>query len=209
MKVLSKLKDEPGIWMTTLPIPKINNNNTLVKVRKTAICGTDFHIYMWNGWTKKTISTPMTIGPEFVVEIVEIHNKIPGLKIGDRVSGEGHITCGYCRNCRTSKGHLSPNTKGLDINRQGAFAEYLRIPATNIFKVPQCINDDIACIFDLFGNAVHRALSFDLIREGVLITGTNPIGIMAVAIACHIGAHKIVIADINKYRLTLAKIMGS
>ena len=158
MKVLSKLKAELGIWMTTLPVPKINNNDILVKIRKTAICGTDFHIYMWDEWAKKTVPTPMTIGHEFVGEIVEIYDKIPGLKIGDRVSSEGHITCRYCRNCRTSKRHLCPNTKGLGINRQGAFAEYLSIPATNIFKVSQFINDDIACIFDPFGNAVHTAL---------------------------------------------------
>lgn len=209
MKVLSKLKAETGIWMTTLPVPKIGHNDVLVKIRKTAICGTDLHIYLWDAWAQKTIPIPMAVGHEFVGEIVEIGDAVQGFKVGDRVSGEGHITCGFCRNCRAGKRHLCPNTKGIGVNRQGAFAEYLSIPAANTFKVPDYISDDIACIFDPFGNAVHTALSFDLIGEDVLITGAGPIGIMAVAIARHIGARIIAITDINDYRLSLAKTMGA
>lgn len=209
MKVLSKLKAEPGIWMATLPVPKIGHNDVLVKIRKTAICGTDLHIYLWDAWAQNTIPIPMAVGHEFVGEIVEIGDAVQGFKVGDRVSGEGHITCGFCRNCRAGKRHLCPNTKGIGVNRQGAFAEYLSIPAANTFKVPDYISDDIACIFDPFGNAVHTALSFDLIGEDVLITGAGPIGIMAVAIARHIGARRIAITDINDYRLSLAKTMGA
>lgn len=209
MKALSKLKAEQGIWMTDLPMPKVGHNDVLIKVKKTAICGTDLHIYLWDQWAQKTIPVPMAVGHEFVGEIVELGSEVSGFTIGERVSGEGHITCGTCRNCRAGKQHLCPNTVGVGVNRQGCFAEYLSIPASNVFKVPDYISDDIASIFDPFGNATHTALSFDLIGEDVLITGAGPIGIMAVAIARHCGARRIVITDINDYRLKLATEMGA
>lgn len=209
MIALSKMKAEPGLWMNRLPIPKIGHNDILIKIKKTAICGTDLHIYLWDEWSKKTITTPMAIGHEFVGEIVELGSEVKGFQIGDRVSGEGHITCGFCRNCCAGKRHLCRHTIGIGINRQGAFAEYLAIPSENTFKVPYYINDDIASMFDPFGNAVHTALSFELPGEDVLITGAGPIGIMAVAIARYAGARHIVITDINDYRLDLAKKMGA
>ncbi len=209
MKALSKLKAEPGIWMTELPIPEVGHNDVLIKVKKTAICGTDLHIYLWDEWSQKTIPIPMAVGHEFVGEIIEVGCEVKGFKVGDRVSGEGHITCGFCRNCRAGKRHLCRNTVGVGVNRQGAFAEYLVIPAENTFKVPNYVNDDVASMFDPFGNAVHTALSFDLIGEDVLITGAGPIGIMAVAIARHVGAKHIVITDVNEYRLNLAKQLGA
>lgn len=209
MKALSKLKAEPGIWMTDLPMPSVGHNDVLIKVKKTAICGTDLHIYLWDQWAQKTIPVPMAVGHEFVGEVVALGSEVSGFKIGERVSGEGHITCGHCRNCRAGKRHLCPNTVGVGVNRQGCFAEYLSIPASNVFKVPDYISDNIASIFDPFGNATHTALSFDLIGEDVLITGAGPIGIMAVAIARHCGARRIVITDINDYRLELAKKMGA
>lgn len=209
MKALSKLKAEPGIWMTELPIPEVGHNDVLIKVKKTAICGTDLHIYLWDEWSQKTIPVPMAVGHEFVGEIIALGCEVKGFKIGDRVSGEGHITCGFCRNCRAGKRHLCRNTVGVGVNRQGAFAEYLAIPAENTFKVPDYVGDDVASMFDPFGNAVHTALSFDLTGEDVLITGAGPIGIMAVAIARHVGAKHIVITDINDYRLELARKMGA
>ena len=209
MTVLSKLKSEPGLWMTKVPIPIIGFNDILVKIRKTAICGTDLHIYLWDSWAKKTIKIPMVVGHEFVGEVVNIGERVTEFKIGDRVSAEGHITCNFCRNCRAGKRHLCRNTKGIGVHIQGAFAEYLSIPESNAFKVPDYISDDIASIFDPFGNAVHTALSFNLSGEDVLITGAGPIGIMAVAISRHVGANRIVITDINDYRLNLAKSMGA
>ena len=209
MKALSKLKAKPGIWMTTLPLPKIKHHDVLVKIRKTAICGTDLHIYLWDAWAQKTIPVPMAIGHEFVGEIIEVGDAVQGFKVGDRVSGEGHISCGVCRNCRSEKRHLCPNTKGIGVNRQGAFAEYLSIPANNTFKVPDYVSDNVACILDPFGNAVHTGLSFDLTGEDVLITGAGPIGIMATTVARYIGARRIVITDINNYRLRLARMMGA
>jgi threonine 3-dehydrogenase len=181
----------------------------MIKIKKTAICGTDIHIYNWDEWSQYTIPVPMTVGHEYVGEIIEIGQEVEGFKIGDRVSGEGHITCGYCRNCRAGKRHLCRNTYGVGVNRPGAFAEYLVIPAINAFKLPDNISDDIASIFDPFGNAVHTALSFDLVGEDVLITGAGPIGIMAVAICKFVGARHVVITDINEYRLDLAKKMGA
>ncbi|WP_119342783.1 L-threonine 3-dehydrogenase [Facilibium subflavum] len=209
MKALSKLKAEPGIWMTELDLPQVGHNDVLIKVKKTAICGTDLHIYLWDQWSQQTIPVPMAVGHEFVGEIVETGCEVKGFKPGDRVSGEGHITCGFCRNCRAGRRHLCRNTVGVGVNRQGAFAEYLSIPAENVFKVPDYVSDDIASIFDPFGNAVHTALSFNLIGEDVLITGAGPIGIMAVAIARHVGAKHIMITDVNDYRLNLAKQMGA
>lgn len=209
MKSLAKLKKEPGIWMTETEKPSLGHNDVMIKIKKTAICGTDIHIYNWDEWSQSTIPVPMTVGHEYVGEIVEIGQEVEGFKIGDRVSGEGHITCGYCRNCRAGKRHLCRNTFGVGVDRPGAFAEYLVIPAINAFKLPDNISDDIASIFDPFGNAVHTALSFDLVGEDVLITGAGPIGIMAVAICKFVGARHVVITDVNEYRLDLARKMGA
>nr|WP_308227301.1 L-threonine 3-dehydrogenase [Providencia vermicola] len=208
MKALSKLKAEPGIWMTDVPKPELGHNDVMIKIRKTAICGTDVHIYNWDEWSQKTIPVPMVVGHEYVGEIVEIGQEVKGFKIGDRVSGEGHITCGHCRNCRGGRTHLCRNTIGVGVNRPGCFAEYLVLPAFNAFKIPDNIPDEIAAIFDPFGNAVHTALSFDLVGEDVLVSGAGPIGIMAAAVCRHVGARHVVITDINDYRLDLAKKMG-
>lgn len=208
MKALSKLKAEPGIWMTDVPKPELGHNEVMIKIRKTAICGTDVHIYNWDEWSQKTIPVPMVVGHEYIGEIVAIGQEVKGFKIGDRVSGEGHITCGHCRNCRGGRTHLCRNTIGVGVNREGCFAEYLVIPAFNAFKIPDNIPDEIAAIFDPFGNAVHTALSFDLVGEDVLVSGAGPIGIMAAAVCRHVGARHVVITDVNDYRLELAKKMG-
>lgn len=208
MKSLAKTQAKPGIWMVQNPIPKVGPNDVLISIRKTAICGTDMHIFNWDEWSQGTIPVPMIVGHEYVGEIVELGSEVTGFSLGDRVSGEGHITCGHCRNCRAGRIHLCRNSIGVGVNRQGAFAEYLVIPAFNAFKIPDNISDDMAAIFDPFGNAVHTALSFDLVGEDVLITGAGPIGIMAAAVAKHAGARYVVITDINEYRLDLAKKMG-
>ena len=209
MKSLAKLKAEPGIWMTDSPKPEIGHNDLLIKIKKTAICGTDIHIYNWDEWSQKTIPVPMVVGHEYAGEVVGIGQEVKGFALGDRVSGEGHITCGHCRNCRGGRTHLCRNTVGVGVNRAGSFAEYLVIPAFNAFKLPDEISDDLAAIFDPFGNAVHTALSFDLVGEDVLITGAGPIGIMAAAVAKHVGARHVVITDVNEYRLDLARKMGA
>jgi threonine 3-dehydrogenase len=209
MKSLVKLKAEPGIWLTRTEKPKLGHNDLLIKIKKTAICGTDIHIYNWDEWAQKTIPVPMVVGHEYAGEVVSIGQEVKGFKIGDRVSGEGHITCGHCRNCRGGRTHLCRNTVGVGVNRSGSFAEYLVIPAYNAFKLPDEISDDLAAIFDPFGNAVHTALSFDLVGEDVLITGAGPIGIMAAAVAKHVGARHVVVTDINQYRLDLALKMGA
>ncbi len=209
IKALAKLKAEPGIWMTQVEKPELGHNDLLIKINKTAICGTDVHIYNWDEWSQKTIPVPMVIGHEYAGEVVAIGQEVRGFAIGDRVSGEGHITCGHCRNCRGGRTHLCRNTVGVGVNRTGCFAEYLVIPAVNAFKLPDEISDDLAAIFDPFGNAVHSALSFDLVGEDVLITGAGPIGIMAAAICKHVGAHHVVVTDVNDYRLDLAKQMGA
>lgn len=209
MKSLSKLHPEKGIWMVDNPLPEMGHNDITIKIRKTAICGTDMHIYNWDEWSQNTIPVPMIVGHEYVGEVVAMGSEVKGFKKGDRVSGEGHITCGHCRNCRAGRIHLCRNTTGVGVNRQGAFAEYLVIPAFNAFKIPNNISDDMAAIFDPFGNAVHTALSFDLVGEDVLITGAGPIGIMAAAVAKHVGARHVVISDINPYRLELALKMGA
>jgi len=209
MKSLSKLKPEQGIWLTRTEKPKLGHNDLLIKIKKTAICGTDIHIYNWDEWSQNTIPVPMVVGHEYAGEVVSIGQEVKGFSLGDRVSGEGHITCGHCRNCRGGRTHLCRNTVGVGVNRAGAFAEYLVIPAYNAFKLPDEISDDLAAIFDPFGNAVHTALSFDLVGEDVLITGAGPIGIMAAAVAKHVGARHVVITDINEYRLDLAKKMGA
>jgi threonine 3-dehydrogenase len=209
MKALAKLKAEEGIWMVKdAPIPEPGHNDLLIKIRKTAICGTDVHIYNWDDWSRKTIPVPMITGHEYVGEVVGMGEEVKGFAMGDRVSGEGHITCGHCRNCRAGRTHLCRNTVGVGVNRQGCFAEYLVIPAFNAFKIPDNISDELAAIFDPFGNAVHTALSFDLVGEDVLISGAGPIGIMAAAVCKHVGARHVVITDINEYRLDLARKMG-
>ena len=208
MKSLAKTQREKGIWMVDNPVPEIGPNDIMIKIRKTAICGTDMHIYNWDEWSQNTIPVPMIVGHEYVGQVVEIGSEVRGFSLGDRVSGEGHITCGHCRNCRAGRIHLCRNTIGVGVNRQGSFAEYLVIPAFNAFKIPANISDDLAAIFDPFGNAVHTALSFDLVGEDVLITGAGPIGIMAAAVAKHAGARFVVITDVNEYRLDLARKMG-
>ena len=209
MKSLAKTESAPGISMVDSPIPDIGHNDIRIKIRKTAICGTDMHIFNWDEWAQNTIPVPMVVGHEYVGEVVAIGSEVKGFAIGDRVSGEGHITCGHCRNCRAGRIHLCRNTIGVGVNRQGAFAEYLVIPAFNAFKIPANISDEMAAIFDPFGNAVHTALSFNLVGEDVLITGAGPIGIMAAAVAKHVGARYVVITDINEYRLDLARKMGA
>lgn len=209
MKTLSKTKSEKGIWMVDQPKPEVGHNDVLIKIKKTAICGTDMHIYHWDEWAQKTIPVPMTVGHEYVGVIEAVGQEVKSFKIGERVSGEGHITCGFCRNCRAGRRHLCRNTIGVGVDRPGAFGEYLVIPAENAYRIPDDISDDLASILDPFGNAAHTALSFDLVGEDVLITGAGPIGIMAAAIAKHVGARHVVITDINDYRLDLAKKMGA
>lgn len=210
MKALCKKEAKPGIWMIDdAAVPEIGPHDVLVKIRKTAICGTDIHIYNWDAWAQKTVPVPLITGHEWVGEIAKLGSEVKHLEIGQRVSGEGHLTCGHCRNCRAGKQHLCINTIGVGVNRQGAFAEYFALPALNIFPIGDDIPDDIAAFFDPLGNAVHTALSFDLVGEDVLITGAGPIGVMAVAICKHAGARHVVITDINEYRLDLARKMGA
>ena len=209
MKSLVKAKREPGIWMEDVPMPECGVNDVLIKIHKTAICGTDIHIYSWDDWAQATIPVPMTVGHEFYGEVVEVGREVKGITCGQRVSGEGHITCGICRNCRAGKRHLCRNTLGVGVNRPGCFAEYLSIPASNVLVLPDNITADQAAILDPLGNATHCALAFDVVGEDVLITGAGPIGIMAVAIVRHIGARHVVITDVNDYRLDLARKMGA
>ena len=209
MKALVKQMFGPGLVLADVPRPEVGHNDVLIKIKETAICGTDIHIWKWDEWSQKTIPVPMHVGHEYVGEIVAMGQEVSGFQIGDRVSGEGHITCGFCRNCRAGRRHLCRNTLGVGVNREGSFAEYLVIPAFNAFKIPDDISDDLAAIFDPFGNAAHTALSFPLVGEDVLITGAGPIGIMAAAIARHAGARYVVITDINDYRLDLARKMGA
>jgi len=209
MKALVKAQRAPGIWLEEIPEPRVGHNDVRIRIHKTAICGTDIHIYNWDKWAEKTIPVPMAVGHEYAGEIVEIGSEVQGFKVGDRVSGEGHVTCGYCRNCRAGRRHLCRNTVGVGVNRPGCFAEYLVIPAFNAFKLPDAITDDIASILDPLGNATHTALSFNLVGEDVLITGAGPIGIMATAIARFVGARHIVVTDVNDYRLDLARAMGA
>ncbi len=209
MRALVKSEKSEGIWSRDVEKPKLGHNDVLIKIKKTAICGTDVHIYNWDEWAQKTIPVPMTVGHEFVGTIVELGSEVQGLEVGQRVSGEGHVTCGHCRNCRAGRRHLCPNTMGVGVNRPGAFAEYLAIPAVNVYPLPDDISDDIASFLDPLGNATHTALSFDLVGEDVLITGAGPIGCMAVAIAKHVGARHVVITDVNDYRLALARKMGA
>jgi len=209
MKSLVKSKPEIGIWLESVDKLTIGHNDVLIKVKKTAICGTDIHIFNWDDWAQKTIPVPMTVGHEFSGKIVEIGSEVAGLKIGDRVSAEGHVTCGHCRKCRAGDRHLCRNTIGIGVNRPGAFGEFISVPASNVCPLPPTISDDLGAILDPLGNAAHTALCYDLVGEDVLITGAGPIGIMAVAIAKHVGARNVVITDVNDYRLGIAKQMGA
>ena len=209
MKALVKKSPERGIWLDNVPTPTCSTNDVKIKITHTAICGTDLHIYKWDEWSKRTINTPLVTGHEFCGIVEEIGPGVTHFKIGDRVSGEGHITCGYCRNCRAGKRHLCHKTVGIGIHREGAFAEYLVMPEFNVWGVHNDIPSEIAAIFDPFGNAAHTALSFEMVGEDVLITGAGPIGIMAVAICNYVGARHIVITDVNDFRLELAKKMGA
>ena len=209
MKALIKDKKAPGLTLTEVAIPEIEPTDVLIKIKKTAICGTDLHIYNWDEWSQKTIPVPMVTGHEFLGTIEKIGSAVKGFAPGDRVSGEGHITCGTCRNCRAGSQHLCRNTYGVGVNRQGCFAEYLAIPAVNAFKIADDISDNLASIFDPYGNAAHTALSFDLVGEDVLITGAGPIGCMAAAICKHVGARHVVVTDVNDYRLELAAKLGA
>lgn len=205
MKALVKKYPKEGLWLEDMPMPAVGNNDVLIKIKKTAICGTDIHIYNWDEWAQKTIPVPMITGHEYVGEIAELGSNVDGLQIGDIVSGEGHLTCGRCRNCLGGRTHLCPNTIGVGVNRHGAFAEYLVIPAKNVFKPSRPIDTDLLSFFDAYGNAVHTALSFNIVGEDVLITGAGPIGSMAALVADHAGARNIVITDMNQYRLDLIK----
>lgn len=209
MKALVKKEAAEGIWMMDVPVPKLGDDEVRIKTKKTSICGTDVHIYKWDAWAKKTIKTPMVIGHEFMGEIAELGKNVKHLKVGQRVSGEGHIVCGICPNCRKGLKHICVNTLGVGVHRHGCFAEYFNLPSENVFVLPDTVEDDLAAIFDPFGNATHTALSFDLVGEDVLITGAGPIGIMAAAIALKAGARNVVITDMNEYRLDIAKQMGA
>ena len=209
MRALVKAHAERGIWMQDVEQPTVGHNDVLIQVKRSAVCGTDIHIYQWDDWAQSTIKVPTTIGHEFYGKIVECGSEVKGFVVGDRVSAEGHITCDVCRNCRAGRRHLCMNTLGVGVQRNGAFADYVSVPAFNVFKLPPSITDDMAAILDPLGNATHTALSFDLVGEDVLITGAGPIGVMAVAIARYAGARHIVVTDINDYRLDLARKMGA
>ena len=209
MRALVKSRTEPGLWLEEVSTPNFGPQDVLIEVHKTSICGTDLHIYRWNEWAQKTINVPMTIGHEFMGRIVEIGPGVEGLGVGQRVSGEGHITCGHCRNCRAGRRHFCHNHLGLGVTRPGAFAEFVTIPSANVFPLPDHIDDDTAAILDPLGNATHTALSFDLVGEDVLVTGAGPIGVMATAIARHIGSRFVVVTDLNEYRLEMARMMGA
>ena len=209
MKALVKREAAEGIWMQQVPIPEIGPNEALVKVEKTAICGTDLHIYKWDEWAQRTIQPGLVIGHEFVGRIVDMGPGVTGYRVGQRVSAEGHIVCGHCRNCRAGRQHLCPHTVGIGVNRNGAFAEYVAVPASNLWPIPDPISSELAAFFDPYGNAAHCALEFDLIGEDVLITGAGPIGIIAAGIAKHVGARNVVVTDVNDYRLKLAAEMGA
>ena len=209
MKALVKKESKPGLWLADVPEPKVGINDVLIRVDRTGICGTDLHIYKWDTWAQKTIPVPMVVGHEFVGEVVAVGANVNDFHPGEVVSAEGHVVCGRCRNCLAGRRHLCKDTQGIGVNRSGAFAEFISVPMTNVWHHQPDIDRDVASIFDPFGNAVHTALSFDLLGEDVLITGAGPIGIMAVGIAKHAGARHVVITDVNDYRLDLAKKMGA
>jgi threonine 3-dehydrogenase len=208
MRAIVKPTAGPGLIMTDAPVPKPGVNDVLIKIKKTSICGTDVHINKWDQWASRTIKPPLIIGHEYVGTVADVGDGVEGLELGQLVTGEGHIVCGHCRNCLAGRRHLCPNTKGVGVNRDGAFADYVAIPQSNVWKVPAGMNLDVVSCFDPLGNAVHTALSFDLVGEDVLITGAGPIGCMAIAVARAAGARKIVITDINDGRLELAKKMN-
>jgi len=208
MKALVKAQSEPGLWLQDIPKPDIGINDVLIRIHKTGICGTDLHIWKWDAWARKTIPVPMAVGHEFVGEIVDVGSNVHDFFPGQIVSGEGHVVCGRCRNCLAGRRHLCADTKGVGVNRPGAFAEYLSLPMTNIWVHAPDVDPEVASIFDPFGNAVHTALSFDLLGEDVLVTGAGPIGIMGAAIAKHAGARYVVITDVNPWRLALAEKLG-
>jgi threonine 3-dehydrogenase len=208
MNALVKSRAEPGLWLEDVPEPRIGINDVLIRIHRTGICGTDVHIYKWDAWAARTIRVPMVIGHEFVGEIVEVGSNVTDFHAGQIVSGEGHVVCGRCRNCLAGRRHLCANTAGVGVDRAGAFAELLALPMTNVWVHPKGIDEDVAAIFDPFGNAVHTALSFPVLGEDVLVTGAGPIGIMAAAVARHAAARYVVITDVNPYRLELARRMG-
>ncbi|MEX2670532.1 MAG: L-threonine 3-dehydrogenase [Phycisphaeraceae bacterium] len=208
MKALVKDKREPGLSLHDVPLPEMGINDVMIKVLRTGICGTDLHIYNYDAWAQKTIPVPMVVGHEFVGRIVDVGSNVNDFKVGQLVSGEGHVVCGRCRNCMAGRRHLCADTRGVGVNRPGAFAEYIVLPMSNIWVQDESIDRDVASIFDPFGNAVHTALTYDLLGEDVLITGAGPIGIMAAAVAKHAGARSIVITDVNPFRLDLARKMG-
>ena len=207
MKALVKSKAEPGLWLEEVPVPEIGINDVLIEVLRTGICGTDVHIYNWDAWAQKTVPVPLVIGHEFVGRIVEAGGNVKDFRVGDVVSGEGHVVCGRCRNCMAGRRHLCMETSGIGVNRPGAYAEYLALPMTNVWHHEPGIPRDVQAIFDPLGNAVHTALSFPVLGEDVLITGAGPIGIMAAAVAKHAGARYVVVTDVNPYRLELARKM--
>ena len=208
MKALVKAAPEQGLWLQMVPVPEPGPNEVLIKVRKSAICGTDVHIWNWDEWSAKTVPVPMVVGHEFCGQILDCGPGAQKYKIGTRVSAEGHVVCGVCRNCRAGRGQLCRNTEGIGVNRPGSFAEYVCLPEHNVVPIPDDIPDEIAALFDPLGNAVHTALSFDLVGEDVLVTGAGPIGIMGALVAQKVGARKVVITDFNPYRLQLAERMG-
>jgi threonine 3-dehydrogenase len=209
MKALVKRYAAPGLWLEDVPVPVPGLNDVLIRVHKAGICGTDLHIYKWDAWAQKTIPVPMVVGHEFVGEVVEVGANVSDFHPGEVVSAEGHVVCGRCRNCLAGRRHLCKDTSGIGVNRPGAFAEFIAVPMTNVWHHRADIDRDVAAIFDPFGNAVHTALSFDLLGEDVLVTGAGPIGIMGAAVAKHAGARYVVITDVNDYRLDLAKQMGA
>lgn len=209
MKALVKRHAEVGLWLEDVPEPKFGINDVLIKVKRTAICGTDMHIYNWDSWAQKTIPVPMVVGHEFVGEIVDVGSNVNDFKPGQIVSGEGHVVCGRCRNCMAGRRHLCAHTSGIGVDRPGAFAEYLSLPMSNVWEHKEGIDLDIASLFDPLGNAVHTALQYDLLGEDVLITGAGPIGVMAAAVCRHAGARHVVVTDLNPKRLELAKQLGA
>jgi threonine 3-dehydrogenase len=209
VRALVKARAEPGLWLEEIAEPEVGASDVKIAVKKTSICGTDLHIFRWDEWAQQTIPVPMAIGHEFMGQITEIGPAVQGLETGQRVSGEGHITCGHCRNCRAGRRHFCHHHVGLGVTRPGAFAEYVVIPAANVFPLPDHIPDETAAILDPLGNATHTALAFDLVGEDVLITGAGPIGVMAAAIAQHVGARYVVVTDLNQYRLGLARKLGA
>jgi len=210
MRALVKSERRPGIWLTDgAPVPEIGVHDVLIRVRVSAICGTDVHIYDWDAWSQRTIPVPMIVGHEYVGVVERVGAEVGAFQPGDRVSGEGHITCGFCRNCRAGRRHLCRHTVGVGVDRPGSFAELLSLPAVNVYRIPDDVPDELAAIFDPYGNAAHTALSFDLVGEDVLVTGAGPIGVMAAAIARHVGARHVVVTDVNDYRLALAARLGA